>query len=288
MKKSELGRTYKDGEIICREGEEGKGMYVIQSGKVEVMKKVPDGEFPITTLNKGEIFGEMALFDLLPRSATVRASGEAVVLSIDKKGFFAKVSEDPTLAFNILESMSRRIRALNNELAKLKKDREKVLETFLDLRETTRLILEEIRHSIQADNGSIMLLDEETQDLSITAAFGIEEGKKTRLAPGKGIAGDVMKTGKIELINNISADPRYEPGDMNVTTLLCAPLRSRKKIFGVINLSHSRNNFFNLDDLKLLRVLSIYASIAIDNAKLFLTSQKISDSILKHVTLLDM
>lgn len=288
MKKSELGRTYNDGEIICREGEEGKGMYVIQSGKVEVVKKVPDGEFRITTLHHGEIFGEMALFDRLPRSATVRAIGEAVVLTIDKKGFFAKVSEDPTLAFNILDTMSRRLRTLTNELATLKKEKEKVLETFLDLRETARLILEEVRQSIKADNGSIMLLDEETQVLSITAAFGTEESRKTNLAPGKGIAGDVMKTGKIELINNITADLRYEPGDMNVKTILCAPLRSRKKVFGVINLSHSRNNFFNLDDLKLLRVLSIYASIAIENAKLFLTSQKISDSILKHVTLLDM
>lgn len=288
MKKSDLGRTYKDGEIICREGEEGKGMFVILSGKVEVTKKVPDGELTIAILNKGEMFGEMALFDRLPRSATVRAHGEAVVLSIDKKGFIGKVSEDPTLSFNILESMSRRIRTLTNELTKLKKDREKVFDMFLDMGETARLILEEIRHSIQADNGSIMLLEEETDVLFITAAFGTEQKRKTRLARGRGIAGDVMNTGKIELINNISADPRYEPGDMNMKALLCAPLRRRKKIFGVINLSHSRDNFFNLDDLKLLRVLSIYASIAIENATLFVKSQKISDSILKHVTLLDM
>ena len=121
MKESELGRTYKDGEIICREGDEGKSMFVVQSGKVEVIKKGPEGELKLGTLTKGDIFGEMALFDHMPRSATVKAVGEAVVLSIDKKGFFAKASTDPTLAFNILEGMSERIRDLDRELSNYKK-----------------------------------------------------------------------------------------------------------------------------------------------------------------------
>ena len=75
-------------------------------------------------MTKGEIFGEIALFDHMPRSATVKAVGEAVVLSIDKKGFFAKASKDPTLVFNILEGMSKRIRDLTHELSKYKKDEE--------------------------------------------------------------------------------------------------------------------------------------------------------------------
>jgi CRP/FNR family cyclic AMP-dependent transcriptional regulator len=121
MKECEIGKKYRDGEIICREGDEGKNMFVIQSGTVEVIKKRPEGELKLGTLTKGKIFGEMALFDHMPRSATIRAVGEAVVLSIDKKGFFAKASTDPTLAFNILEEMSERIRDLNQELSTYKK-----------------------------------------------------------------------------------------------------------------------------------------------------------------------
>jgi CRP-like cAMP-binding protein len=124
MKESELGKTYNDGDIICHEGDEGKSMYVIQSGKVEVIKKRPEGELKLRIMTKGEIFGEIALFDHMPRSATVKAVGEAVVLSIDKKGFFAKASKDPTLVFNILEGMSKRIRDLTHELSKYKKDEE--------------------------------------------------------------------------------------------------------------------------------------------------------------------
>ena len=116
MKESKLGKTYNDGEIICREGEEGNNMFVIQSGTVEVSKKLSEGEMVLRTMTKGEIFGEIALFDRKPRSATVRAKGEAVVMSIDKKGFFAKASKDPTLAFNIVEGLSKRVRELTNEL----------------------------------------------------------------------------------------------------------------------------------------------------------------------------
>jgi len=120
MSENELGRLYKDGEIICSEGEDAGSMYVIQSGKAKVIKKTDEGEIALSTLSRGDFFGEMSLFDHQPRSATVVASGDARILKIDKKGFFARASEDPSFAFNILEGMSKRIRALDNELGKLK------------------------------------------------------------------------------------------------------------------------------------------------------------------------
>ena len=118
MKESVLGRTYKNGEIICRGEDEGNCMFVVQSGTVEVSKDLPEGEMVLRTMTKGEIFGEIALFDRMTRSATVKARGEAIVLSVDKKGFFAKACKDPTLTFNILEGMSKRIRDLTHELSK--------------------------------------------------------------------------------------------------------------------------------------------------------------------------
>lgn len=126
MKESELGKTYKDGEIICREGDEGKSMFVIQSGTVEVSKNLPEGEMVLRTMTKGEIFGEIALFDRMARSATVKARGEAIVLRVDKKGFFAKACKDPSVTFNILEGMSKRIRDLTRELSIYKENSELV------------------------------------------------------------------------------------------------------------------------------------------------------------------
>jgi len=126
MKVSRLGKTYKDGEIICREGDEGNSMFVIQSGIVEVSKNLNGGEIVLRTMKKGEVFGEIALFDRMARSATVKALGEAIVLRVDKQGFFAKACKDPTLTFNILEGMSNRIRDLTSELSKYKENSELV------------------------------------------------------------------------------------------------------------------------------------------------------------------
>jgi len=280
----EIGKIYKNGEIICFEGEEGQNMFVIQSGKVKVIKNFPDGEVAIATLQAGDIFGEMALFDHLPRSASVKAEGEAVVLSVD----FAKASKDPNLTFNILEGMSRKIRTLNNQVCKLKNNREEGLESFTDISRTGKLILEEIRNSIKSDNGSVMLLDESKKSLSIIAAFGKESDEKTDLCIGAGIAGDVIKTGKIEMINDISTDRRFIPGKLKIEAILCSPLRDKNKVFGVINLSHNKKRYFNLDDLKLLRVFSNYTSFAIENAKLFSRTRSITNSIINQVSLLDM
>lgn len=121
MKEGELGKVYADGEIIFKEGEKGEGMYVIQSGKVRITKNTPSGEVVLGTLEAGEIFGEMALFDRMPRSATASALGNARVLSVDKKKLFTLISRDPTTTFKIIESMSRRIRKLSEEVSLYRK-----------------------------------------------------------------------------------------------------------------------------------------------------------------------
>ena len=72
-------------------------------------------------LGAGDIFGEMAIFDHQPRSATVRAKGRARILTLDKKAFLSHVHEDPSLAYRVLEDMSQRIRSLDAEISRLKK-----------------------------------------------------------------------------------------------------------------------------------------------------------------------
>ena len=117
MKLGELGRIYRTGEMIVRQGEVGDCMYVIQSGKVEVVRESGTGQVRLAELGEGDFFGEMALFDRDVRSATVRPLGEVRVLTIDKKMFLRKIHEDPSLAFRVMEKMSRRIRQLDEQVA---------------------------------------------------------------------------------------------------------------------------------------------------------------------------
>ena len=120
MEVGELGRVYRAGEVIVRQGDRGECMYVIQSGKVEVCRENGGKEVRLAELGEGDLFGEMALFDQDVRSATVRPCGEVRVLTVDKKMFLRKIHEDPSLAFRVIQKkMSRRIRELDEQLARL-------------------------------------------------------------------------------------------------------------------------------------------------------------------------
>ncbi len=120
MGSGDLGKMYGDGEIIIRRGDVGDCMYVIQAGEVEVVREDGDRAVRLAVLGEGDVFGEMALFDRETRSATVRALGEARVLTLDKRTFLRRVHEDPSVAFRIVQRMSYRIRQLNDELVRLK------------------------------------------------------------------------------------------------------------------------------------------------------------------------
>jgi CRP-like cAMP-binding protein len=120
MSTGELGRVYSDGEVIIRQGEAGDCMYEIQSGEVEVIQEKSGKEVRLAVLDKGDFFGEMAIFEHDVRSATVRALGEVRALTIDKRTFLRRITEDPSLAFRIVEKMSHRIREMNNKLVRLK------------------------------------------------------------------------------------------------------------------------------------------------------------------------
>jgi len=117
MGKGALGKIYSDGEVIVRQGDVGDCMYVVQSGRVEVVQATDVGEQHLALLETGDFFGEMAVFEKETRSATVRATGEARALKVDKKTLLRRIKEDPLLAVNLLQTMSHRIRDLNAGMA---------------------------------------------------------------------------------------------------------------------------------------------------------------------------
>jgi CRP-like cAMP-binding protein len=133
-----LGKVYANGEIVVRQGEPGDCMFAIQSGRLEVVLAGSHGEVPVTILEEGDIFGEMAIFEREVRSATVRALGEARVLTVDKKTFLRRVQEDPSLAFNLVKMMSRRIRRLSDEVALLRPGTAPASKDALALKEAER------------------------------------------------------------------------------------------------------------------------------------------------------
>lgn len=114
----ELSRIFEDGEVIFTEGDDSREMYIVVSGEVAVSKKTKSGEVPLAKLQKGDFVGEMSLLESLPRSATAKSIGQTKLLVIQPGGFLLKIRRDPTFAFEMLQSLSRRIRLTNESLVK--------------------------------------------------------------------------------------------------------------------------------------------------------------------------
>lgn len=262
----DLGVNFQDGTAVFREGDPGDCMYVIREGRIRISKRSSEGDVHIATLGEGDIFGEMALFDRQPRSATATALGPARLLKISRKTFLESLGRDPTLAFNLLEAMSSRTRRLNAAFMKIKEEKFDVLRAAGDLEGVCRLILEEARETVDADNGSIMLLDPDGHSLEIAAAFGTEQPEKMKLKLGDGIAGRVLESGQAQMINNVSMNPMYKPGGPELKSIVCVPLISGERRLGVLNLSSSSEKLFTVEDLKFIQMLASYSVLTIQNA----------------------
>lgn len=120
MGNGNLGKLYRDGDTIFRQGDAGSSMYVIQDGEVEVIRSHNGNTVRLAVLRQGDIFGESSLFGNDKRSATVRALGDARIITVDKKIFLRRLQEDLTLAFRVFQTMADRLNTMSAELTALK------------------------------------------------------------------------------------------------------------------------------------------------------------------------
>ena len=112
----ELGKSYQEGEIVFRQGDPARCLYVIQKGRVEIFMESEYGSNHLTTLGKGDVFGEVSLFAGKSRFATARTLDKSRILTIDEKSFVAKLHRDPSLAFRVIRKMAIRIYDQDHEL----------------------------------------------------------------------------------------------------------------------------------------------------------------------------
>lgn len=115
-----MGQVYRDGECILYEGDPSESLFVVQDGRVEIAYDQPGGTVRLAVLEAGDLFGEAALFGREPRSANVRALGDARIMTLDRQVLLKRLKEDPLLALQILKSMFRRIRSLEDEIRRVR------------------------------------------------------------------------------------------------------------------------------------------------------------------------
>lgn len=158
-------RRYSKGELIYRQGDIATSFCYLKSGKVKVFMTSFDGmERTLNTATKGELLGEGAFFDKKPRVSSAVAETAAEVVMIDDKQLYSLISDNPRLAFELLEILANRIRLLSVQLDSM---------TFMQAEQRiARLLLE------SNDKGRVSLTHEE-----IATAVGV-----TRVTVSKTLA----------------------------------------------------------------------------------------------------
>lgn len=113
-------KVFKTGEAVFREGEPGDVMYVLLAGAVDLKKKVEGGETVLSTVDEAnEFFGEMALIDGRPRSASAVAAEDSRLLVVDRPAFEGMVLSNGRFALKIIKVLSERIRSSNDRVSDL-------------------------------------------------------------------------------------------------------------------------------------------------------------------------
>ena len=113
-------RTYSKGAIIVSEGDEGNSLFVIQSGSVKAFLSDENGrEVVLSTQGPGEYFGDLALFDDEPRSASIMALEPCKVMIITKSQLRDAIKEDPDIGFSLLHGLAKRVRILTENVRTL-------------------------------------------------------------------------------------------------------------------------------------------------------------------------
>ena len=114
-----FGKEFKRGDILFREGEPGKEMYVVQAGKVNITKTVRETEKILATLGAGEFFGEMSILNNKPRSAGAVVAEDAKLLVIDPKTFEAMIRGNVEIAVRLIKKLSDRLQEADEQIENL-------------------------------------------------------------------------------------------------------------------------------------------------------------------------
>jgi len=111
--------SFERGEVVVEIGDPGRSLYLIVEGSVQVLYPARSADFELARLGVGDFFGEMALLNDKPRSATVRTLEQVEVLVLDKDDFRSIMRESPDVAFRLMEALSVRIRNADEQISGL-------------------------------------------------------------------------------------------------------------------------------------------------------------------------
>lgn len=152
----------------------------------------------------------------------------------------------------------------------------RLINSTLDTSEIRKRAISASTRLMEAEAGSLLLVDPETGELFFETAIGEKatEVKKIRLKKGQGIAGWVVEKGESVIIHDVRNDPRFfkgvdEKSEFVTRDMICAPAKTKEKILGVLQAINKRKGPFSEDDIEIFNALANQVAIAVENANLY-------------------
>ncbi len=186
-----LTRSFKDGTFICCEHEKGEELYIIQKGKIKVTKVMENNEKMLAVIGTGEIFGEMAILENKPRTASGIAFGESgedvICLAVNKNNFESMIMSQPQLATNLIQRLGERIWTIYRQMDTilLKEPVARLYDVLLSELQKQKIDVENRKDSYTFSFGP--------KELISMAGFTQDEGKK--------VVKELLENKKIKLVD---------------------------------------------------------------------------------------
>jgi CRP-like cAMP-binding protein len=239
-------KDYDENEIIFKEGDPGDSLCIVEQGEVAIRRLVDKNQTKRKTLaiiEKGDFFGEMAIFEGKPRSASAVASLKTKILFIKKEDFWNLLKEEPgTAVTNLLainRAMSERLRVANQNFITTFEVGQ-IISAVNDMQSLFEQVLEQLAYSMEkADAIFFALYNEFTETFMIVSKKG-EEASKIReeeLTKEDSVIKDIIQNKKAIYIENIDMTEKYPDLVHKIfdgKSVIIAPVFLSEKLLGVL------------------------------------------------------
>lgn len=271
-------QEFADGQAIFLEGDPGDSMHFIASGTVRIEKQTGMGagaRKTLAILEAGDYFGEMALLDQQPRSASASASGPTQTLRLSRAAFGTLHGGAAHAGLSVLFAMIRtageRIRRLNAQVV-VYDEIGKAIGESPSLDRLLEVVLGQLCRATLADWGLIVLHAQFADRFEVrsTVNLTLTPAQREDLIAGKGFLGPALRDPEGRLVPDLDAgEPWKSAGRLGFETapLLLMPVTVEGRALGLVALGGRQPGQFDLNDLNLARGVARQAAQAILNAR---------------------
>jgi CRP/FNR family cyclic AMP-dependent transcriptional regulator len=271
-------KDYAEGDTVFTEGDPGDSMYFIVKGCIRIEKRAQASgavHKTLAVLEAGDYFGEMALLDQKPRSASAVAAGSVSILRLSKEAFDQMQAQSSVAGMSVLFAMirtsSERIRRLSAQVV-VYDEVGKAIGESRDLQTLLDVILQQLSAATLADWGLLVLRSQFSEHLELRgeANLTLTSAQREAVSSGQGFLGPALLHPEDQRVASFDEQEPFKSCarlGFETASLLLSPITVEGQLLGLIVLGGNEHDQFDLNALNLARGVARQAGQAILNAR---------------------